>query len=226
MKNVFTVSKKSIHRRAFLKASGVCLGLPWLDAMMPAFAASRAGEPPRRMLNICTNMGMIPRYWFPEGKGTDYKASDYLKELEPHRKDFTVFSGVSHPQVDGGHHAEISFLTAAPHPGQSGFRNTISLDQYVAERVGDQTRSLFGASGGCGRQGGDFLDSRWRDDSAGASSLGGVQEVVCARFGVEIAPQMNQLHIGRRHSGCRLRRCERFDETVGHSRSTQGGSIF
>ncbi len=48
-------------------------------------------------------------------------------------------SGVSHPNVDGGHPADISFLTAAPHPASSSFRNTISLDQYIAERIGNQT---------------------------------------------------------------------------------------
>ena len=52
----------------------------------------------------------------------------------------TVFSGVSHPEVDGGHQAEICFLTAAPHPGRGGFRNSISLDQFAAERIGHQTR--------------------------------------------------------------------------------------
>jgi hypothetical protein len=57
-----------------------------------------------------------------------------------HRDDFTVISGVSHPNVDGGHPADISFLTAAPHPASSSFRNTISLDQYVAERIGTFTR--------------------------------------------------------------------------------------
>jgi len=51
-----------------------------------------------------------------------------------------VFSGVSHPDVDGGHPADICFLTAAPHPGSGGFRNTISLDQYMAERIGHLTR--------------------------------------------------------------------------------------
>jgi len=54
--------------------------------------------------------------------------------------DFTVFSGVSHPNVDGGHPADISFLTAAPHPASSSFRNTISLDQHIAERIGILTR--------------------------------------------------------------------------------------
>ena len=51
-----------------------------------------------------------------------------------------MFSGVSHPDVDGGHPADNCFLTAAPHPGSGGFRNTISLDQYIAERIGHLTR--------------------------------------------------------------------------------------
>jgi hypothetical protein len=42
--------------------------------------------------------------------------------------------------VDGGHPADISFLTAAPHPASSSFRNSISLDQLIAERIGNLTR--------------------------------------------------------------------------------------
>jgi len=51
-----------------------------------------------------------------------------------------VCSGVWHPNVDGGHPADICFLTAAPHPSSGGFRNSISLDQFLAERVGHLTR--------------------------------------------------------------------------------------
>ena len=47
---------------------------------------------------------------------------------------------MSHPNVDGGHPADISFLTAAPHPASSSFRNTISLDQYAAQYIGHLTR--------------------------------------------------------------------------------------
>ena len=47
---------------------------------------------------------------------------------------------MSHPDVDGGHPSDIAFLTAAPHPASSSFRNTISLDQFVAERIGTLTR--------------------------------------------------------------------------------------
>ena len=77
---------------------------------------------------------------FSRHAGPDYAPSNYVKILQDFRKDFTVFSGVSHPNVDGGHPSDISFLTAAPHPASSSFRNTISLDQYIAERIGIQTR--------------------------------------------------------------------------------------
>jgi hypothetical protein len=92
------------------------------------------------MLGICNNLGLLPDQFFPTTSGDQYELSPYLKLLEQHRSDFTVFSGVSHPDVDGGHPADICFLTAAPHPGSGGFRNTISLDQYIAERVGHLTR--------------------------------------------------------------------------------------
>jgi hypothetical protein len=52
-----------------------------------------------------------------------------------------VISGLSHPGIENGHDSIYSFLTAAPHPElRTGFRNTISLDQFAAERIGTETR--------------------------------------------------------------------------------------
>jgi len=129
---------RHLHRRTFLRAAGVSIALPMLDAMAPrAFAAA---APPRRMVVVSPTMSVVPWWFFPaKGEGRNYEPSPYL-DLIGHREDLTVCSGLSHPEVDGGHHAEISFLTAAPHPGASGFRNTISLDQYAAERIGHHTR--------------------------------------------------------------------------------------
>lgn len=128
---------RAISRRTLIRGVGVSLALPLLNAM--AARAQTVGVP-RRMFGICNNLGLLPSEFFPADAGRDYKPSNYLKILEDYRNDFTVFSGVSHPNVDGGHPADISFLTAAPHPASSTFRNTISLDQYIAERVGNQTR--------------------------------------------------------------------------------------
>ena len=137
----YVAFKRAVSRRRFLAGTGVLLALPMLDAMTPAFAAAApAAAKPRRMLGICNNLGLVPDYFFPTGKGKDYKASPYLEFLQAHRKDFSVFSGVSHPDVDGGHPADNCFLTAAPHPSSGGFRNTISLDQFMAERIGHLTR--------------------------------------------------------------------------------------
>ena len=132
-------------RRRFLQGAGVAMSLPLLEALQPKFARAAGSSlapsaTPRRMLGICNNLGLRPDLFFPASAGRDYVASPYLKLLEAHRNDFTVISGVSHPNVDGGHPADISFLTAAPHPASSSFRNTISLDQYVAERIGTLTR--------------------------------------------------------------------------------------
>jgi BMFP domain-containing protein YqiC len=92
------------------------------------------------MFCICNNLGVLPEPFFPKDAGRDYTPSPYLKLLQEHRADFTVLGGVSHPFVDGGHPSDISFLTAAPHPASSSFRNSISLDQLVAERIGMLTR--------------------------------------------------------------------------------------
>jgi hypothetical protein len=132
---------ESVSRRKFLKAAGVAVSLPSLEAMRPAMARhSDEKQVPRRMLAICNNLGLLPGEFFPTGGGRDYTLSPYLEILKQHRNDFTVFSGVWHPDVDGGHPADNCFLTAAPHPARGGFSNTISLDQFIAERIGHLTR--------------------------------------------------------------------------------------
>ena len=143
----FISTQRALSRRKFLRGAGILLSLPLLDAMVPAFAAAAKnsaattpGGKPRRMLAVCNNLGLLPDQFFPKESGRDYALSPYLENLKAHRHDFTVFSGVSHPDVDGGHPADNCFLTAAPHPGSGGFRNTISLDQYMAERIGHLTR--------------------------------------------------------------------------------------
>ena len=109
--------------------------------MMPAFARAGAGaQVPRRMVAIETNMGIMPQFFFPEPAGRDYALTPYLEKLAAHRANMSVFSGVSHPGVTGGHAAQRCFLTGTPHPERGGFRNEVSLDQFAAEQIGNQTR--------------------------------------------------------------------------------------
>ena len=142
-RSTFISTRPTLSRRQFLRGAGIVLSLPLLDSMLPTFsraASAEAAKKPRRMLAVCNNLGLLPDQFFPTQTGRGYALSPYLQHLAQHRDDFTVFSGVSHPDVDAGHPADVCFLTAAPHPGSGGFRNTISLDQYIAERIGHQTR--------------------------------------------------------------------------------------
>lgn len=125
-----------LSRRTFLRAAGVSLALPRLEAN-----AAPAAKTPRRMVCINTPLGLHPAAFFPEKSGKDYALSPYLEVVKEFRDDFTVVSGLSHPDVGASHDSNYSFLTGAPHPEQrAGFKNSISLDQFAAEKLFGETR--------------------------------------------------------------------------------------
>ena len=128
-----------LSRRTFLRASGVAIGLPFLNAMQPrAYAAAPAVK--RRMVAINIAFGFHAPNFNPTQGGPDYELSHYLKEIAEFRDYFTVVTGTSHPSVGGGHLAHKSFLTCAKNPTSAGFKNTISIDQLAAEQLGRETR--------------------------------------------------------------------------------------
>ena len=126
-----------ISRRTLLRASGVALALPYLE-VMPAYGATQI----RRMVNIGCTLGLYTPSWLPKQDGADYEASEYLKLIDHHRSQYTVFSGLSHEAQNGrqAHNSEITWLTSARHPGLDGFQNTISMDQAAADHIGYETR--------------------------------------------------------------------------------------
>jgi len=134
-----------MNRRSFIRGAGVSLALPLLDAMLPRRAAAAAAASPERMVCICTSLGIYPVDFFPKDDGQNYTPSLYLEKIKEHRNDFTVLSGVCHPDQGGsdGHANERTWLTSARHPGLGGFRNTISVDQLAVEKIGFETRYPF-----------------------------------------------------------------------------------
>jgi hypothetical protein len=130
-----------LSRRRFLRAAGVSLALPCLDAFAPARALAADVKPRRRMVCINTPLGLHPPFFFPQKAGKDYELTPYLEVLNNFRNDFTVVSGLSHPEVGPSHDSNMSLLTGAPHPERrAGFRNSISVDQFAAEHLRGQTR--------------------------------------------------------------------------------------
>jgi hypothetical protein len=132
---------RELDRRTFLRASGVALSLPFLEAMSPAITRA-AVESPKRMVTICTTLGLYADSWFPITAGAGYEATEYLNHIDKHRENYTLFSGYSHQEQTGRqpHNSEITWLTAARRPGLDGFRNTISIDQAASDHLGYVTR--------------------------------------------------------------------------------------
>ncbi len=131
---------RSLPRRRFLQAAGVFLGLPLLESLRPVFAKSASAGAPRRLLVVSNNLGFLPKPFFPRQTGAGYELTPTLAPLGDVREELSLFSGMSHPDVNGGHSAENCFLTAARGPTKSGFRNQISLDQFAVEKLGQLTR--------------------------------------------------------------------------------------
>ncbi len=125
-----------LPRRQFLKAGTVLFTLPWLESL----ALADDKMPPKRMVHICTSFGLYGPSFFPAKAGRDYEPSEYLKIIDSMREQYTVFSGISHPEIGGDHASEACFLTSAKHPTKGGFRNTVSLDYVAARHVAGATR--------------------------------------------------------------------------------------
>ena len=116
------------------------MALPWLEAMTPAFASSLANQPPRRFVAVTLALGLHGPNLNPKESGRNYTPSPYLSEVEDLLGDMTVITGSSHPGVSGGHQTEGSILTAAPYSRNAAFKNSVSLDQYLAKHQGHHTR--------------------------------------------------------------------------------------
>lgn len=135
--------RKPLDRRTFLRAAGVCVGLPLLDAMMPiAVGQERRPRPPRRMVLIGRPLGLHTPFLFPDRAGPDYEHNRYTRVLDAHRRQLTIISGMSHRGYPDGHHTDVGLFTGAPGEGirLNDVRNTISLDQEAASHIGTQTR--------------------------------------------------------------------------------------
>ncbi|QDT65773.1 DUF1552 domain-containing protein [Calycomorphotria hydatis] len=129
---------KNIERRQFLQAAGVTMMLPSLESF--SYGAQSSASDKQRMVCINFGLGLHGPHLFPEKSGTDYEETPYLKVFSEFRGRYTVISGTSHPQTGGGHLSDKAFLTAAPNPGSASFKNSISIDQLAADKIGDQTR--------------------------------------------------------------------------------------
>ena len=145
------ITKKHIARRAFLRGAGITLGLPLLDAMIPAATAlaKTAAVPPPRFFGAFVPHGAAPGYWVPEKEGTLAAELPFnWKPLEPFKKHLTIMSGLHStsaeppPGETGADHWVAAAFLSADKPRKTAGADVYAgrtIDQIIAEKYGKET---------------------------------------------------------------------------------------
>ena len=158
------ITRKHLSRRTVLRGVGASIGLPLLDAMIPAATAlaqtAAAAKP--RLGFIYFPHGAIMDHWTPEKEGREFDMSPILKPLEPFRSKLTIVSGLENrPGMSASVHGIVpgTWLTCV-HPRESAERyGGVSIDQMAAAKLGQDTplpslevgMEQGGSSGACDR---------------------------------------------------------------------------
>ena len=152
------------RRRFFLTTAGASLALPGLSSLLAknvnslatVHATRGSGIGARRFVAVGNLLGFQQKSFFPSTEGSKYESTTLLKPLESVRNKMTVYRGLDHG-IRGGHFAVHSFLSGVLHSEARDRKNgNVTIDQYLAEKVGNQTRfpsltvgSEGGIHGGC-----------------------------------------------------------------------------
>src|SRR5690242_16958071 len=148
------LTKKHIARRTVLKAAGVKLALPFLEAMVPAATAlaQTAAAPkmraaffyiPHGAIMYNTSHGPAMDKWTPSGSGADFKLSPILSSLEPYKKYISSFGNLENAATAGSVHTftPATWLSATrPDTGAPRAHMATTLDQVIAKIIGQETR--------------------------------------------------------------------------------------
>ena len=172
------LTKKHLSRRAVLRGAGVAVGLPLLDAMIPAATAlaETAAAPklrtgffyiPHGAIMWNTSHGPAMDHWTPSGAGADFKLSPIMEPLERYKHYVTSFSNLENKASQNSVHAvnPATWLSGArPDLQAPGASMTPTIDQIIAEHIGQETTlpsleiasettiqvaACSGGSGGC-----------------------------------------------------------------------------
>ncbi|MCC9655738.1 DUF1552 domain-containing protein [Rhodopirellula halodulae] len=152
------------RRRFVLRSMAGSLALPGLPSLMantvgsnsPVLATSGAGVGARRFVAVGNLLGFQQKHFFPETPGKEFEETTLLKPLAANRDQITVYRGLDHG-IRGGHFAVHTFLSGVLHHESKHRQDgNVTIDQYLADEIGKQTRfasltvgSEGGIHGGC-----------------------------------------------------------------------------
>ena len=135
-----------LSRRTILRGLGASIALPWLESM-PAWgdqpATSAVNQPPVRFACLFAGNGFVTDHWWAKGSGDNMELGDVLESVGPFKKKLTFIRGLFNANARGcGIHScqTGNLLTGAPLASGGRIRAGISIDQMLAQHVGQQTK--------------------------------------------------------------------------------------
>ena len=152
------------RRRLLLQSIAGSLALPALPSLAESEIGKRsavtttrgAGQSAHRFVAVGNLLGFQQKQFFPETAGAAFEETTLLKPLAANREQLTIYRGLDHG-IRGGHFAVHTFLSGVLHH-ESKYRpdGNVTIDQFIADEVGTQTRfasltigSEGGIHGGC-----------------------------------------------------------------------------
>ncbi len=158
------ITGKHISRRTMLRGTGASMGLPLLNAMVPArraWASTAAGKSAERTRLVCieqvhgaggcNELGESLNLWAPKAAGKDFDLSPTsLASLEPYRDYLTIISNTdsrmadafSPPEIGGDHFRTTAVFLTQAHPKQTEGSDVYigtSIDQIYVKSLGQDT---------------------------------------------------------------------------------------
>jgi hypothetical protein len=147
------LTRKHLSRRTVLRAAGVSLGLPLLDAMIPAGTAlaQTAAAPklragffyiPHGAIMWNTPYGPEMDHWTPSGSGANFRLSPILEPLETHKHYVTTFGRIENKAPNNPVHTTVpaTWLSAVkPVDGATGALMAPTIDQMIAAHIGQDS---------------------------------------------------------------------------------------
>jgi hypothetical protein len=160
------IKRVCLPRRTFLRGVGVTLGLPLLEAMIPAMALkAEAGPAPTRVAFLYVPHGADMASWTPPGSSTgldSLKLSPTLQPLEASQNSVVVISNLKRAGTVVEMHAAAAsgWLSGAIPKRTEGedYRVGVTIDQVLATHIGRgtafpslefATEDFTGYVGGC-----------------------------------------------------------------------------
>ena len=141
------INRHQFSRRRFLHGTGVAMALPWLESV-PVWGQetlTKADVPtaaPKRLAVMFMANGVNAKYWTAAGEGADMQLGETLSPLEPVKTKINFIKGLYNKAAVGvGIHPGMTgnLLSGAPLTKGAELHGGISMDQVLANKIGEQT---------------------------------------------------------------------------------------